>query len=331
MHESEAKMNGRNDVRSECARFAAVTRATALGGRGALVLAAGLCMVAQLHARVIFETYSPYHFVQVIDQGGERLLSFNGTRETKMSLANPLQGHFEYIEYFHMPWIWNPNLKRVLMIGLGGGSVQRRYQHYHTNLVVDTVELDPVVIDVAKKYFGVAESPTHKIHRDDGRVFLRRTTERYDAIILDAYTTGRYGSSIPPHMTTKEFFTLAGERLGTNGVLAFNVIGQTRGPGADLVGALHRTLQEVFPQVYMFPANSSQNIVFVATKSSERYDYGRVHRDGAALVRAKVVQVPGFIDRLRSFVNTAPANAATSPVLTDDRAPVEALMGGRNR
>src|SRR5919108_5469814 len=104
----------------------------------------------QLPGGVVFEAFSPYHQVQVIDEPGVRVLSFNGTRETKMSLANPLQGHFEYTEYFHTPWVWNRDVRRVLMLGLGGGSIQRAYQHYYTNVTVDTVEIDPVVVKVAR-------------------------------------------------------------------------------------------------------------------------------------------------------------------------------------
>src|SRR5436309_4425157 len=89
-------------------------------------------------ALVVFETYSPYHHILVLDQGGFRTLSFDGSTETRMLLANRLRGHFEYTEYFHMPWLWNHEIKRVAMIGLGGGSTQRAYQFYYTNLVVDT-------------------------------------------------------------------------------------------------------------------------------------------------------------------------------------------------
>lgn len=290
-----------------------------------LFLIAGAAAL-QLRAGVIFEKVSPYHHVQVIDDNGERMLSFNGTRETRMKIANPLEGHFEYTEYFHTAWLWNHDLKKVLMIGLGGGSTQRSFQHYYTNVMVDTVELDPVVIDVAKKYFTVTETPRLKIHNEDGRVFLRRTTNSFDAIFMDAYTTTRYGSSLPPHLVTKEFFALANDHLTTNGVLAYNVIGQVQGWKADIVGGIYRTLKEVFPQVYMFPAKSSMNVVLVATKSRERYDSTRIQQEGTALVRSRVVQLPTFYERLQSFLAVAPSAAATVPVLTDDHAPVEGLM-----
>jgi spermidine synthase len=282
-----------------------------------------------LRAGVVFETHSPYHLVQVIDEPGVRVLSFNGTRETQMSLSNPLQGHFEYTEYFHMPWVWNRNIERVLMLGLGGGSIQRAYQHYYTNVMVDTVELDPVVVKVARDYFKVVETPRLKIYNQDGRMFLNRTTENYDLIILDAYTKSRYGSSIPPHLTTKEFFTLASSHLTTNGVLAYNVIGNLQDSEPEIVGAIYRTLKEVFPQVYAFPASSSLNVVLVATKTPSPFDYTRAQREGVALVQSRKVTLPTYASRLKAFRNTPPRSAGVSPVLTDDRAPVESLMGVR--
>lgn len=279
-----------------------------------------------LKAGVVYETYSAYHHILVVDRGSIRTLSFDGSMETKMSLANPLQGHFEYTEYFHMPWLWNTNIKRVLMIGLGGGSTQRSFLHYYTNVVIDSVEIDREVVSVAKNFFQVSPSPAHQIFNEDGRTFLRRSRATYDLVIMDAYTTTRYGSSIPPHLTTKEFFQMVTNRLSTNGVMAFNIIGQVRGLNGDFVGALHRTMSTAFPRVYMFPARESQNVVLVATRSPEAHDAARLRLTASTLVRQRKVRLPTFYSRLQSFMNTAPPSAAQSPVLTDDHAAVESLL-----
>lgn len=276
--------------------------------------------------QVVFERISQYHHIQVYDEEGVRTLSFNGSWETKMLLANPLTGHFEYTEYFQMPFIWNPDIKSVLMAGLGGGSTQRAYQHYFTNVVADTVEIDPVVVEVAKTYFHVTETPNLRIHTNDARQFLRRTTNAYDVILMDAYATGPYGSSLPPQLVTKEFFTIANEHLTANGVLGYNVIGQITGTRDKLLASLYRTLKEVFPQVYLFPADSSQNVVFIATKSREAFSLSQVQQKGQALIRSGIIKLPTFSSRLRNFVNTPPPTAATATVLTDDFNPIENLM-----
>jgi spermidine synthase len=291
-----------------------------------LILLAPLLAGAQ--RAVLFDRISAYHHIQVYDENGTRTLSFNGSWETKMSLTNPLAGHFEYTEYFQMPWLWNHGIQRVLMVGLGGGSTQRAYQHYYTNVMVDTVEIDPVVVEVAKKYFTVAETPNLKIHTNDGRVFLRQTTNVYDVILMDAYSTTRYGSSLPRQLVTKEFFTLASRHLSTNGVLAYNVIGQIQGYRATLIGAMYRTLNEVFPRVYMFPAVESQNVVFVATKSSEPFTHAHAEQETQKLISSGTVTLPTFLFRVRSFMDERPPTAGTSPLLTDDYAPIDSLLQG---
>jgi spermidine synthase len=286
------------------------------------------CWPARAQKEVLFERTSAYHHIQVYDENGIRTLSFNGSWETQMTITNPLTGHFEYTEYFQMPWLWNHDIKRVLMAGLGGGSTQRAYQHYYTNVLVDTVEIDPAVVEVAEKYFTVTETPNSRIHTNDARVYLRLSTNRYDVILMDAYSTTRYGSSLPVQLTTKEFFQIASDRLGTNGVLAYNVIGQIRGFRMNVIGALYRTMSEVFPRVYMFPAVESRNIVIIGTKSDESYSLQRVQQEGEALKKVGIVTLPTFSLRLKSFTRQQPAALARSPLLTDDYAPIESLLNG---
>jgi spermidine synthase len=274
---------------------------------------------------IIFERTSAYHHIRVIDEAGRRTLSFDGTSETRMSLQNSLQGHFEYTEFFHMPWLW-VNLSNVLMIGLGGGSTQRAYQHYCPDVTVETVEIDPAVVSVAREYFFVKETEKHQIQVADGRVFLRRSTNRYDAILMDAYTENRYGSFLPLHMVTREFFQLASDHLVTNGVLAYNVIGQIQGYRADLLGAMYRTLKSVFPEVYLFPADDSQNVVFVATKSKLKYTQPMIEQRTTWLLQNRRVRLPTFKERARAFRAEGPPSWVRSPVLTDDFSPIEGLL-----
>ena len=278
---------------------------------------------AQTGRNVIFERISQYHHIQVYDEEGVRTLSFNGSWETKMSLADPFKGHFEYTEYFQMPFIWNPDIKTVLMAGLGGGSTQRAFQHYFTNVVVDTVELDPAVVEVAETYFHLKPSPILRMHTNDARVFLRNSTNNYDVILMDAYSTTRYGSSLPPQLTTKEFFTMADGHLATNGVLGYNIIGQISGTREKLVAALYHTMKSVFPQVYLFPADESENIVFIATKSRQAATWSQVQEDGNARIRSGLVTLPTFATRMRNFVNRPQLAVTNTLILTDDNSPIE--------
>lgn len=299
--------------------------------RFAAAMSGLLLACSSLSAAVVFEATSPYHHIRVTEEGGLRTLCFDDATETQMSLQDPMKGHFEYTEYFHMAWLWNSQLTNVLMIGLGGGSAQRAFEHYYPGVKVQSVEIDPMVLQAAKDYFNFKESGRQKVHLEDGRMFVRRTTNRFDAIILDAYVGGRYGSSIPQHLATKEFFELVRDRLTTNGVVAYNVIGTTTDWHAGIVGAIYRTLKTVFPQVYLFPARRSQNVVLIATRDATPADIYTLRQRASVLVQARRVTVPVFRQRLEAFQAQPPPSAAHSPVLTDDYAPVEGLSASGSR
>jgi spermidine synthase len=285
---------------------------------------------AEARAQVLFASHSRYNYVTVEDRGKYRVLSFNGSQESRVSRFNGLLGHFEYTEYLEMPLIWAPRAKRVLMIGLGGGSTQKAYNHYYPDIQVETVELDPMVVTAATKFFGVKKSAKLKIHVSDGRVYLKRNKDvKYDVILLDAYTSHRNGSFIPFHLATKEFFELASKNLTANGVLGYNVIGTTDGWRADNVGSLHRTLRTVFPNVYHFPARETRNIVFVATKEKAPLTTKSLGAKYAELLKARPKLSPHFLKRIQVIRNQVPKTAARSPVLTDSYTPASGLLGSR--
>jgi spermidine synthase len=279
-------------------------------------------------SRVMYEVTSPYHHVRVLDDGHLRTLCFDDALETRMSVQNPLIGHFEYTEYFHQAALWNTNISQVLIIGLGGGSAQRSFEHYYPRVKVESVEIDPVVVQVAKDYFNFRETDRQQVHISDGRMFLRRTTNQFDLIILDAYVQGRYGSCLPQHLATQEFFQIARDHLTTNGIIAYNVIGTTGGWHAEIVGAIYRTLNTVFPQVYHFPCKTSQNIVLLGTKARYRAEINGLRQRANLLVQSGRITLPAFRERLDSLQLWPPPNLASCPILTDDFAPVEGLAGG---
>ena len=299
--------------------------------RGSLIL---WLFVLTLEARtqVLFSSNSRYNHITVVNRDNYRVLSFNGSEETRVSLHNGLLGHFEYTEHMQMPLIWTPKAKRMLMIGLGGGRTQRAYNHYYPDIQVATAELDPMVASVAKRFFGIKESPKLKIHIGDGRVYLKKNKgPEYDIILMDAYTSHRTGSFIPYHLATKEFFTLASKNLNENGVLGYNVIGTYDGWRADNVGSLHQTLKTVFPNVYHFPSAETRNIVFVATKEKAALTTESLRAKYSALLKMHPKLSPNFLKRVQVIRNREPNSARRSPILTDSHTPASGLLGSRWR
>ena len=143
------------------------------------------------------------------------------------------------------------------MIGLGGGSISTYYGRAMPDVHIDTVELDQRVIDVAKQYFALRETPRVRYIAADGRVFLNRSKDRYDLILLDAYR----GGYVPFHLLTREFYTLVKDRLTPGGAVAFNVH-----DGTKLYHSTVRTLGEVFPTVDLYPSGMGE---VIATLSAD--------------------------------------------------------------
>jgi len=277
-------------------------------------------------SNVIYTGTSPYHNITVGDEAGTRTLYFDDTMESRMELKDPFAGAFEYTDYFQMIWLWKPDVKSILMLGLGGASTQKAVAHYHPEASMETAEIDPLVAEVAKKYFSYTLGEKQKLDVIDGRQFLTHTPNHYDAILMDAYTQGRYGASIPYELVTKEFFQLAKQHLAPDGVLAYNVITILQGYNtSDIVASIYRTLKEVFAQVYVFQAQTSLNVVMVATLKKEATNIDALKKIAGPLVDAKKITFPYFLDRLNNMQPTPPKNYLTAPLLTDDFAPVESL------
>jgi hypothetical protein len=99
---------------------------------------------------------------------------------------------------------------------------------------IDTVEIDPVVRDLALEYFLYRESERVRTVIADGRVFLAQPGPAYDLIVLDAFNS----TGVPFHLTTREFFVTLRRRLSPDGILAANFVGQPMGEDGRLLGDL---------------------------------------------------------------------------------------------
>lgn len=269
-----------------------------------LALLASTSAQAQQGAVRHFDQYSPYHHILVEDIGDERLLLFDNTRQSKMSISNPVAGGFEYSDFFHVPMIFNPAARSVLFVGLGGGTGPKAYLAYYPAVQIDAVEIDAMVESVAREFFMLPKDPRLKVSIADGRVFLRRSRKKYDAILMDAYSTGPYGLYLPFHLTTVEFFRIARERLNHGGTLLYNVVETDRQFRTDRVQDVLVTLEQVFEAVYVFRAASSLNTVMVAVK----LEPGHVPRPENAWPAGPVLEHPIAPEALVQMTQTLVVN-----------------------
>lgn len=290
---------------------------------------AAICVISLLvggspaRARIVYERDSLYSHIVVEDIGGTRTLYFNTWPQTEMLLRDPYRGALQYTEMYHAVLAFNPQCKRVLVIGLGGGSTQKAFLSRYSDITVQTVEIDKTVAQVAREYFYVPESSRHTITIEDGRRFLARSSQTYDAILVDAYLADYYGAYAPFHLATQEFFRLAKSRLNERGVLAYNVIWSSLSWNDASLRTMHKTVSSVFGSVYMLPARRSRNVVLVCVPGNA--PSSATLKNNARVVDKKYGRLPTTISSLVSQLSTRSLDTRRVPVLTDDYAPVETL------
>ena len=268
--------------------------------------------VEALGPKPVFAGDSAYHHIVVTDHGPMRDLRFNVGIQSSMRRSDPFGPGLMYTDAFHIGRLLRPDAKRILLIGLGGGTAARQFTHYYPDAEVDVVDVDALVVDVAQRYFAVKPDARLRIHVSDGRTFLRQTQQTWDLIVIDAYSTNRYGDTLPPHLVTREFFDEVSKRLSENGVVHFHcAFANTR-----LMSALHATLRSVFPNVMRTRGELlASRVPMIAAKD--------VLQARAAKTQAsRLPELPRLIEEL-----TDEPPVQGSLVLTDDYAPVDTLLG----
>jgi len=263
--------------------------------------------------KVIHETETPYQLIRVEQDGPWRHLKFNEGLGIQSVYAPDEAQTLMYYDYLAaLPGVRGLTEDgSAVFLGLAGGSAVRQFQSQlrpEELPEMTGVEVDPGVIEVARRYFALDELPLEVVNQD-ARVFLAARARRHDFIFVDAYSTQIY---IPPHLATVEFFRLLASRLGDGGIAAFNI----NAPSEDspLLRTLLNSISAVFPEVQLVPVSGSWNYIVVA--SSRPFELG----PAATALPAGYARVARDLRSARSVTHD-PAG----PVFTDDRAPVEMM------
>ncbi len=299
---------------------------------GAATLACGVAGFVQAPSSsvggetVLLQRDTPYHHIVVTQLDRTRHLRFNNLPQSAVNLEHPDRSVYVYDEAFFMAFALRPAISRVCMIGLGGGTFPRNLVRLRPETVVESVEIDPVVRQIARQYFLYEESETVRTVIEDGRVFLSRPGPPYDLIVLDAFNS----TGVPFHLTTREFFEAVVSRLTPDGVFAANYIGRMMGKEGRLFWASYQTIRRRFGQVYLIGGELAAgkkdpwgNVILLATVSADPVSPERIREAARTLAaRWKLTLLPGFAATLLHSPDPPPG----TPELTDAYAPVEALQ-----
>jgi spermidine synthase len=319
---SLAPESGATVSASQLRNWSPVYRRQAAAGEGA-----GSIEETQSGYKIVHTSDSQYHRIAVVEDDQSRYLRFDSSFQSGMYLDDPFRTRFGYSDYLQLPFVYREQTRKVLYIGLGGGSAPKRSWRDFPGVRIDAVELDPEVVDVAYEYFDLPRDPRLRVTVEDGRRYVAANDGPWDVIAIDAF----YSDSIPFHLATREFLELAKSRLAPGGLVVTNIIGSVTGPDSRLFRSMLRTYRAVFPTVAIHPVMESggedltivRNIILVAGDGAAPSKPFLLER--LESLRRRAPGMPDLEQAIRGRVDRA-ISTEDVPVLTDDYAPTDALL-----
>ncbi len=282
-------------------------------------------------AKLLVDVDTPYHHISVIDDpAGYRELRFDRYVESRIESAPPYRTLSAYTNYFHLAFLPQPEIKRALFIGAGGGVGPRAFHQHDPSMKIDVVDIDAKVLELARTHFYMDDVEEIATIAADGRSFVREAESgAYDCIVLDAFSIG---GRIPFHLVTREFLELCRDRLAPGGVFLMNINSAVQGPKSQIFQSMYKTVAAVFPEnahAFMLrqgdvARDESTNIILVGLDRQQPADAAQ-WLAWAEEYRSASYITPTMVQRMvTERVSTLP-DLEGAPVFTDDFAPIETM------
>jgi spermidine synthase len=221
-----------------------------------------------------FEGRSDYSHVLIRRRGTVRSMVFvrdsgEEVLESQVDLRKPYELQFEYLRFMFTSYLLREPQEDVLIVGLGGGGMIHFLKRLDPKIRIDAVEIDPLVVRLAAKYFDTRSGGTVRIETADGLKFIAAAEKKYDAIYMDAFlkpsqTTDSTGA--PLTLRTQQFYRKMQEKLKPGGIVAFNI-----NPHQQINDDI-RTIAASFPQTYVFPLSQFGGAVVIGSTEKTRLD-----------------------------------------------------------
>ncbi len=230
---------------------------------------------------------SSYSHIRIRKTNNTRTLLFvrdsgEEVTESMVNLDRPHQLLVTYTRFMFLSYLFRPKPEKVLMVGLGGGAMVHFLQHYDANVKVDVVEIDPAIVSIADKYFGVRSGDNVNIMTKDGFEYLTKSGAAYDVIYMDAFlkpSRDTDSTGVPLRLKTLKFYAEIQKRLKPDGLVVFNL-----NPHSTVDGDI-KNIRDAFPQTYVFELPEYGGLVVVGSLARQRAQAATLRADAEQLDR----------------------------------------------
>ncbi len=275
-----------------------------------VVLALAVALYTQ-RPQAIFERTGDFGRVRVVEAADGLRTLYTGDGRARQSAVYPGRPDHLQLAYSRVGMIGLalvPADARILFVGLGGGAMPMYARHMLPQADIEVVEIDPLIVDVAQRYFGFRQDVRMRVHTDDGRAFLEDTAPAtYDLIVLDAFSD----DEVPRALTTRQFLETVRSRLTPGGVVVSNLWS-----GNPVYPSMVATYGAVFEDVHLVkvPGRDQRILVAPAEGQLERAALVQAARSLAARVDLGF-DLPALVEQ-----GYERPELRAAPVLEDDQA-----------
>jgi spermidine synthase len=187
---------------------------------------------------------------------------------------------------------------QLLLIGLGGGSLPMFIHTHFPRIHITVVELDPDIVDVAKKWFGFQESERMKLIVGDGIEVLKNNSQNYDIVVfdVDSKDTSKALSCPPAVFIDEEILKCVKAMLFASGLFVLNLVCRDKERNEEVLKSIH----QMFPDVCKMDIENEVNEVLICSDSSMKTELAT--HDGDKLQKQIVAKSPSSNVELASFL-----------------------------
>jgi len=278
--------------------------------------------MAQLGVRNIHQERSLYRNIVVTEDSNRRCMRFTitsriGQNQSCRYLDRPVELVFPYAKMTLSSLLVQDNPQRILIVGLGGGTLPDTYSRLFPDTEIIISEIDDAVFRVARDYFGFEETDKISVDVGDARVYIKRAGlrgEKFDLVILDAFN----GEYIPEHLMTVEFLQEVKRLLPEDGMVVANTFSTSR-----LFAAESNTYREVFGEIFNIRLPNTGNRVIVA--SMQPLPETDTLEARAPAFKDRLDQFGMDITKFPQYMSTDVTWNANERILTDQYSPANLL------
>ena len=213
--------------------------------------------------KILYEKQSDFHNIKVVENEIGRFLHYKDTYQAGFIDTPIYKGNLPYINYFTIPYLINPDIKNILLIGFGTGKIVNDWEKLFDNFeCIDVVDIEENIFDIAEEYFDFRKSDRTNFYLQDGIVFLRENTKKYDLIVVDVASD----DGIDDRFLSDEYFKLINKSLSNKGLFVSNLCSSAdfENENNTFFHSVIQTYKSYFKHLAVFKGNESDRVYYKA-------------------------------------------------------------------